>query len=247
MAYRGATGTLGALNAFVDINVADCSSAAIQFTAGLIGTVSFYTYVQDTVPDATHITVVNRQDLAFSGGSIPGPTSTVVNPGAAITYVAATSGVAVLRVQVSAYTSGSCVVSIGADEAAMSTSGQQVVSYIKPTSNSAGTLHRLVGAGTTNATSVKASQGNLYTAIIANTSAAIKYVKFYNKASAPTVGTDTPVITIGIPPTSTYNFESVGTPWPFSTGIAYATTVLSADADTTAITAGDIIVSLVYL
>lgn len=54
------------------------------------------------------------------------------------------------------------------------------------------------------------------------------------------MGTDTPVRTIYLPPTSTTIIT-----WPnplyFSTGIGYAITGAAADSDTTAITAGDIV------
>ena len=53
-------------------------------------------------------------------------------------------------------------------------------------------------AATTNATSTKASAGTVYGIIVANASAETRYLKVYNKASAPTVGTDTPVLTFPV-------------------------------------------------
>ena len=52
------------------------------------------------------------------------------------------------------------------------------------------TKARVMAAASTNATSVKASAGRLYEIHLCNTSAALKFVKFYIKTSAPTVGTD---------------------------------------------------------
>src|SRR5581483_5493004 len=68
---------------------------------------------------------------------------------------------------------------------------------VAPASSATGaaTKARVKSAASTNATSVKASAGRLYQIHLCNTSAALKFVKFYNKASAPTVGTDTPVAT----------------------------------------------------
>jgi len=48
----------------------------------------------------------------------------------------------------------------------------------------------LSSAATTNATNVKTTYGNLYSLQLQNTSASARYLKLYNKATAPTVGTD---------------------------------------------------------
>lgn len=104
---------------------------------------------------------------------------------------------------------------------------------------------KIQAAGSTNATSVKAAEGRVYGWSLTNTSAALKYVKLYNKAAAPTVGTDVPVLTIGLPATSTV---TVALPFgiAFRTGIAYAITGVSTDADTTAVTANDVTGGLFY-
>jgi hypothetical protein len=39
---------------------------------------------------------------------------------------------------------------------------------------------------------VKASAGQVYSLFVSNINAAVRYLKLYNKASAPTVGTDVP-------------------------------------------------------
>jgi hypothetical protein len=100
-------------------------------------------------------------------------------------------------------------------------------------------LARVAAAASTNATSTKASAGQLYGYALYNNTAAAKFFKFYNKASSPTVGTDTPVFTVIIPASSGANIEwSTGI--PFATGIAYAITNLVADSDTTAVAANDV-------
>lgn len=102
------------------------------------------------------------------------------------------------------------------------------------------TMQRVTAAGSTNATSIKASNGNIYGWSLFNTAAYIVYVKFYNKASAPTVGTDTPVFIIGVPAGGSKDFNSsVG--MSFSTGVAYAITKGVTDADTTATLANDLV------
>lgn len=97
-------------------------------------------------------------------------------------------------------------------------------------------------ANTTNATSAKASAGDLFAVQGYNTTASVVYLKLYNKASAPTVGTDTPVKTIPIPPNAPIPASCVwANGFYFSTGIAYALTGAAADNDTTAVSAGAIV------
>lgn len=110
------------------------------------------------------------------------------------------------------------------------------------------TTSRIVSsAATTNATSAKASAGDVHVIYASNTTAALKYLKLYNKASAPTVGTDTPVLTIPLAPSNNpVRLEFPNTMY-FSTGIAYALTGAAADADTTALAAGDVVgLNIVY-
>jgi hypothetical protein len=106
---------------------------------------------------------------------------------------------------------------------------------------------RIMSAANTNATSVKAAPGTLYGIHIGNTAAAAKYLKLYNKAGAPTVGTDVPVLTIPIPAGGVrdINFGDIGL--AFSLGIAYAITGAVADTDTTAVAVNDVVGGLQYV
>ena len=109
-----------------------------------------------------------------------------------------------------------------------------------------GSVSRIASAAaSTNATSAKASAGYLYTVSGYNAAASVRYLKFYNKASAPTVGTDTPVLTLALAAATAFNFNLGGL--YFSTGIAYALTTGAADADTGALTLADIVgLNVVY-
>ncbi|MFT3671302.1 hypothetical protein [Aestuariivirga sp.] len=102
-------------------------------------------------------------------------------------------------------------------------------------------------AASTNATSVKASAGTVYNVTATNINAAIRYLKLYNKASAPTVGTDVPVLTIPIPATGSVNLPFGELGKRFATGIAFAITAAAADTDTTAVAASEIKVSIDYV
>lgn len=101
-------------------------------------------------------------------------------------------------------------------------------------------------AGTTNATSAKASAGRIHNITGYNAAAAVRYLKIYNKASSPTVGSDTPVLTFALPPGAGFAFD-FPKPYYFGTGIAYAMTTGNSDADTGALTAGDVLgLNVVY-
>ena len=101
------------------------------------------------------------------------------------------------------------------------------------------TTSTLNSAATTNATNLKASAGAVYGLYIMNTSAATKYVRLFNKASAPTPGTDTPIMVIAVPATSSKEVD-IPLGIVFSTGIGYTITNAAAVLDATAVAAGDV-------
>lgn len=102
-----------------------------------------------------------------------------------------------------------------------------------------------ISAASTNATSVKATAGQLYWLHVVNLNAAARYLKLYNKTSSPTVGTDTPIHTFAIPGnTAGAGFAlNFAVPITFSSGIALAITTGVADSDTGAVAANEIIVN----
>jgi hypothetical protein len=126
--------------------------------------------------------------------------------------------------------------------------GSAVIGAVTPAAATTGgaTPYQLISAASTNATSVKASAGTVYGMMLFNANAAVRYVKFYDKASSPTVGTDTPSLTIPLPPTNGGVVWPLPLPAGFTTGIALAITTGVAVADTGAVAANDIVVNLIY-
>lgn len=102
-------------------------------------------------------------------------------------------------------------------------------------------------AANTNATVVKSSAGTLYNIGASNTGAAAAFIKLYNKATAPTVGTDVPVLTLVVPAGGNVDFDLGPMGHRFSTGIGMAITNLAADSDTTAIAASQVKVLTSYI
>jgi hypothetical protein len=111
------------------------------------------------------------------------------------------------------------------------------------TSGGLSTFH-LVSAASTNATSVKASAGQLYGWFIRNTSATDGKVAFHNTAGTPTAGASV-FFSLNIPAGGAANvFGDVGI--PFSTGIGITTVTDAADAGTTAVALSALDINLFY-
>ena len=92
----------------------------------------------------------------------------------------------------------------------------------------------------TNATSVKGSAGTLWGLSVSNNSDSAAYLKIYDKASAPSVGTDTPKITYVLAPQSSFTPQLGDQGIPFLNGLALAITGGMADTDTTAVAASQV-------
>ena len=99
---------------------------------------------------------------------------------------------------------------------------------------------------TTNALLIKSTAGTLWSAVVSNTSAAARFLKFFNLTGAPTVGTSVPVFTVPIPPGGTVLVNGGSNGIRFGTGISLAITGAAGDLDTTAIGAGDVKVATTF-
>lgn len=112
-------------------------------------------------------------------------------------------------------------------------------------------VHFRSSTNSTNATSVKASPGTVFNLIIHNThsgggSGSAITVRLYNKATAPTVGTDVPMAIIHVPSheSKEVNFTSGIT---FTTGIAYSITAGDTLLDTTVVDADGVQIYMGYM
>jgi hypothetical protein len=201
--------------------------ATMQASTNVVGKVG----IDQTTPGTTDsVTVATGQ----GAGATIGTTS-----GAAVITDANGTLQQYLRGLIKQWIAGTLVIGAGSN-----TIGGVV--NIPTATATAPTAARIASAASTNATSVKASAGNLYRVFVANTTGAAKFMKFYNKASSPTVGSDTPVFTLAIPANGMITL-GLDFPYAFSTGIAYAITGAVGDADTTATAANDVHGFLQYL
>src|SRR5581483_788181 len=96
-----------------------------------------------------------------------------------------------------------------------------------------------LSANTTNFTNVKGVACQLYGFDLSNTSSSTIFVKFYDKATAPSTG-DTPKRTIQVPANSTVA-RTIPKGMQFASGFGWAATGAVADNDTTAIAASCVI------
>ena len=95
-----------------------------------------------------------------------------------------------------------------------------------------------VTTASTNAAVVKSTAGSLFNVSASNPTATPAFVKLYNKATSPTVGTDIPVITVPIPANSAVSFDLGSLGARFSSGIGRAVTGAIGATDTTSAVVG---------
>ena len=100
-------------------------------------------------------------------------------------------------------------------------------------------------AGSNNATLIQAGPTSVHNIFANNASAGTKYLRLYNKATSPTVGTDVPVIVVAIPATSSKEIV-LKHDLEFPLGLGMAITGAAAYNDNTAVTAHDVQVYIVY-
>lgn len=107
------------------------------------------------------------------------------------------------------------------------------------------TLKHFVAAASDNATSLKGSAGQVYSVEVFNNAAYPVYLKFVNKATAPTCGTDTNVKVFGVQAGTHVNF-SQPEGLAFGTGIAYCLVKGITNVDDTSVLISDAVVGIDY-
>lgn len=111
------------------------------------------------------------------------------------------------------------------------------------------TPYYINSAATTNGALVITGTSGLQALYATNTGATVAFIKLYNKATAPTVGTDAPEMVIPVP-AAVSGVPGVANPFigfsgfRFALGLGIAITGAVADNDTTAVAAGQVKVKL---
>lgn len=105
----------------------------------------------------------------------------------------------------------------------------------------------IIAANSNNSTSLKGSAGTVYGVQTGNINASTPYyLKLYDKATAPTCGTDTPVAVFLIPPSNSGNNPPIFIGKAFSLGIGYCIVTGIANNDNTPVPAGTVIANIDY-
>jgi hypothetical protein len=230
-----ATNNATALNEFVlpSLNAEEYKFIALQLVGTWVGTVTF----EGSNDNTTFYSVATTDPSSVETGSATATTNRLVKIPILFKYV---------RARVSAYTSGTISASAYGhrDENSsglVSTIGQvvlapettKVIGTVNLADSPAETYAQVITAATTNATSVTTGPTKLRTISLVNGVATLRYFKLYDKASAPTVGSDTPVLTLTMSPNSASPF-TLPNGLSFSLGLAYAMTLGVENSDTTA-------------
>lgn len=93
---------------------------------------------------------------------------------------------------------------------------------------------------------IKASAGQVFSLIAYNVNAAVRYLHLYNKATAPTLSTDTPIITIPLTAAGHRDINLTAIGAAFSTGIAWAYTTDDIAIPATAATSTELHATVLY-
>lgn len=227
------------------------SSGVIQlFTGAFSGTV----VVEGTNNDGANWDIIGLTPVATGSGEAAGATAA-----GSYTFPALHTR---LRARISAYTSGTITAPVVLESGVMAPMRSAILSssisiignmYLTPKATPSGgsllSKFRLAAAATVNNTLISAGVHQLYGGVLTNLSAAVKFVKFYDKATAPVAGTDTPIMTVAIPLGQSIPLAAMISDFgmPFSLGLGIAITGIGTDADTTAVAASDVLLNLLYL
>jgi hypothetical protein len=245
-----ATNNATALNEFVlpSLDAEEYKFISVQLVGTWEATVTF----EGSNDNTTFYSIATTDPSANGTGQVTATINRVVKVPVLTKYI---------RARVSAYTSGtiSAVAYGHRDENSsglISTLGN--ITLEAETTKKIGNVG-LVASGTPsyqkfisgtglNATAVKGSPAKLTILNIVNGAATLRYFKIYNKASAPTVGTDIPLITITLPTGSSSFTLPAFIGIDFSVGLSFACTLGVADADTTPFTVvGEVTAMLAYI
>ncbi len=92
---------------------------------------------------------------------------------------------------------------------------------------------------------IKSTAGQIYGWYLFNNAATVRYIKLYNKAKAPSVGADTPAMTIPLPSGAAANVI-VPSGIAFSHGIGIAATTGVGDGNVGMPAANEVVVNIIY-
>jgi hypothetical protein len=242
----GATGTGSVSSAAVLFSLDTAGYAGVSVLATAMPAGNVVTFEGSN--DNTNWTTVLAQSTGNSGYP---PSATAMAIGVPAWFIPAVTRY--IRARVSTYASGTISVAyaLRSSSSSLSVLGAQTGGGSMATRASGNyygglTKARIQSLATTNSTLVKGSSGQPYVIDVGNSGASDAWLKLYDKATAPTVGTDTPVASIYLPKGTarTISFTDIGV--AFSNGIGYGITGAAIDTDTTAVAVNQVTGMVAY-
>lgn len=235
----------------VGINPDGRSGLTIQVTGTYTGALT----LQGTVDGNTWVTIGGTPLVNLSTGAasatIASGTQGIFQTDCAgfeevrVTALAAVTGTATVTLRA---TSDPVTLAITRALPALASIVAPVQSIAAPSATAGGytTRNCVVAAASNNATLLKSTAGTIGRIVATNTSAAIKYVAIFSKATAPVPGTDTPVFKFGIPAGQCVEINC-DAGMRVATGIGFAMVAGAALLDNTAVAANDLILNIEYI
>lgn len=235
--------TLGAAQAACVAQVDGAEGVMFAVAAGLVGTITF----EGSVDGVTFFPLP-----AFGTTAGAATAGAFVNPGAQLFYVAGGPALKTVQCRCSAYSSGSAVVTGVSDDNGTASLVPTIAIGAAPAGASASqvgafTKYRYKSAAASdNLVSVAAGAHNIQHLIVGNMNAALRYLKLYDKATAPILASDTPVATIVLPATSMIPVPYDSIRFGFALGIAHAIVTSPVDATSGNTGADEVFLTLLY-
>lgn len=170
-------------------------------------------------------------------------------------FFASCAGYVKIRITALAAVTGTATVSMNLSRAARTVTmdsaipaGTNILGQVQlqPSANQGNTLHAKISTADVNATNVKSSAGTVMAGLIANKALTGMWLKLYDKATAPVVGTDVPVCRVFVGASSTLPFDFGPNGGKFVNGIGYGMTSTDANTDTVGVLAAQCYLTLVY-
>ena len=217
------TGTPTA-NSSVAVAQADRATVFVTLTGTWTGTVVF-----EKTPDGTRWIAV---PLTLVGSALP-PASSTTTTGSLEGVLGANIGFRV-RATSAAFTGSVTVTIVTGDVATSGGAGLSVFKVLWPANT---TPQAFPGNG--------AKAGQFYGHHLYNTAASVRFVRLFDKATAPIMGTDSPKIVLAIPPASVVSIGPAAGK-AFALGMWASVTTGIADLDNTAPAANDVLANLYY-
>jgi hypothetical protein len=213
------------------------STAAVAADPSLVVSVSPNNTVAVTQATAANLnaTVVNAAGSALMG-----------KVGIDQTTVGTTNAVSIAQLGANTIATGNGTSSTGTLRVALASdqttnTNPLLTKQVATTTTSGILINKVITAANTTPIQIKTSAGALYGWTMVNTSTTIRYVRFYNVASAPTMGTTSPAFVIPLPVGSGAVMPIMDLNIPMGTGIFYSITTGAADLDNTAPAANDVV------